>query len=61
MDEKGSLLGLIQRLVRVVVSSSDKTAFLRQLGQRETITVIETVGVFGQGAPLVVIMKGEKH
>jgi len=61
MDEKGFLLGLIQRSVRVVVNSSDKTAFLRQPGQRETITVIETVGVFGQNVPPMIIMKGEKH
>jgi len=61
MDEKGFLLGLIQRFMRVVVSSSDETAFLLQPGQRETITVIEMVGLSGQGVSLVVIMKGEKH
>jgi hypothetical protein len=30
MDRKGFLLGLIQRSARIVVNSSDKTAFLRQ-------------------------------
>ena len=35
--------------------------FLRQPGQRETIKVIETVDVFGQDVPPVIIMKGEKH
>ena len=49
MDKKGFLLGLIQRFMRVVVSSSDETAFLRQPGQWETITVIEMVSVSGQG------------
>ena len=47
IDEKGFLLGLIQRSVRVIVKSLEKTAFLRQPGQRETITVIEAVGTFG--------------
>ena len=46
--------------MRVIVKAS-KTAFLRQPGQRETITVIEAVGVFGQEIPPMIIMKGEKH
>ena len=61
MDEKGFLLGLIQRSVRVIVKASEQTAFLRQPGQRETITVIEAVGAFGQEIPPMIIMKGEKH
>ena len=61
MDEKGFLLGLIQRSVRVVVNSSDKKVFLWQPGQWETFTVIETVGVFSQDVPLTIIVKGEKH
>jgi hypothetical protein len=43
-DEKGFLLGLIQRPVRIVVNSSDKTAILRQPGQQEEITVINWIG-----------------
>ena len=39
-DEKGFLLGLVQRPVRIVVNSLDKTAILRQPGQQEKITVI---------------------
>jgi len=61
MDQKGFLLGLIQRSVRVVVKASEKTAFLQQSGQREMITVIEAVGAFGQEIPPMIIMKGEKH
>jgi len=43
------------------MNSSDKTAFLPQPGQRETITVIEAVGVFVQNVPPMIIMNGEKH
>jgi len=41
--------------------SIGETAFLRQPGQRETITVIEAVGEFGEEIPPMVIMKGEEH
>ena len=59
MDDKGFLIGLIQRSRRVIVPATEKTA-LRQPGNRETITVIEAVGVFGD-IPRVITMKGEKH
>jgi len=61
MDEKGFLIGLIQRSLRVIVKSDEKAAFLRQPGSRETVTVIEAVGIFAQDIPPMVIMKGEKH
>jgi len=48
MDEKGFLLGLIQRSVRVLVKATEKTAFLRQPGQRETITVMVSLELFMQ-------------
>ena len=60
MDEEGFLIGLIQRSCRVIVPATENTAFPRQPGSRETITVIEAVGVFGD-IPRVIIMKGEKH
>ena len=59
MDETGFLLGLIQYLVRVIVKASEKTAFLRQPGQREMITAIEAVGAFGEEIPPMITMKGE--
>jgi len=61
MDEKGFLIGLIQRSLRVIEKSDEKAAFLRQPGSRETVTVIEAVGIFAQDIPPIVIMKGEKH
>jgi len=61
MDEKGFLIGLIQCSLRVIVKSDEKAAFLRQPGLRETVTVIETVGIFAQDIPPMVIMRGEKH
>ena len=59
MDEAGILPGLIQYLVRVIVKASEKTAFLRQPGQREMITAIEAVGAFGEEIPPMITMKGE--
>jgi len=48
MDEKGFLLGLLQHSMRVIVKAPEKAAFLRQPGQRGTISVIEAVSAFGQ-------------
>ena len=45
----------------MIVKSDEKAAFLRQPGSRETVTVIEAVGIFAQNIPPMVIMKGEKH
>ena len=61
MDEKGFLIGVIKKSMRVLIESGEKTAFLRQPGNHENITVIETVGIFNQNIPPMVILKGEKH
>ena len=61
MDEKGFLIGVIKKSMCVLIEASEKAAFLRQPGDRENITVIETVGIFNQDMPPMVILKGEKH
>jgi hypothetical protein len=45
----------------VIISASEKNAFLRQPGNRQTITVVEAIGIGGQDIPPMVIMKGEYH
>ena len=58
MDEKGFLIGVIKKSMCVLIEASEKAAFLRQPGDRENITVIETVGIFNQDMPPMVILKG---
>jgi hypothetical protein len=59
MDEKGFLIGLIRKSMKVIISSGERNAFLRQPGNRQTITVIEAIGTGGQDIPPMVILKGE--
>ena len=59
MDEKGFLIGVIKKSMRVLIEAGEKAAFRRQPGNRENITVIETVGIFNQSIPPMVILKGE--
>jgi hypothetical protein len=47
--------------MKVIISASEKNAFLRQPGIYQTITVIEAIGTGGQDIPPVVIIKGEYH
>jgi hypothetical protein len=61
MDEKGFLIGLIRKSMKVIISSREKNAFLRQPGNRQTITVIEAIGTGFQDVPPMVILKGEHH
>ena len=61
MDEKGFLIGVIKKSMRVLIVADENAAFLRQPGNRENITMIETVGIFNQNIPPMVILKGEKH
>jgi len=61
MDEKGFLIGLIRKSMKVIISSSEKNAFLRQPGNRQTVTVVEAIGTGGQDIPPMVILKGEHH
>ena len=55
------MIGIIKKSIRVLIEASEKAAFHRQPGDHENITVIETVGVFNQDIPPMVILKGEKH
>ena len=61
MNEKGFLIGLIRKSMKVIISSSEKNAFLRQPGNRQTVTVVEAIGTGGQDIPPMVILKGEHH
>ena len=47
--------------MRVLIEADIKATFLRQPGDRENITVIETVGIFNQNIPPMVILKSERH
>ena len=58
-DERGFLIGIIKKSIRVLIEASEKATFLRQPGDRENIA--ETVGIFNQDIPPMVIPKGEKH
>ena len=58
MDEKGFLIGVIKKSMRVLIVVDEKAAFLRQPGDRENITMIETVDIFNQNIPPMVILKG---
>jgi hypothetical protein len=51
IDEKGFLIGLIRKSMKVIISSEERNAFLRQPGNRQTITVIEAIGTGGQDIP----------
>jgi len=46
MDKKGFQIGLIECSLKVIVKSDEKAAFLQQPCSRETVTVIEAVGIF---------------
>ena len=61
MDEKGFLIGVIKKSMRVLIEAGEEAAFLWQLGNRENITVIEAVNIFNQNIPPMVILKGEKQ
>ena len=51
MDEKGFLIGIIKKSMRVLIGAKENAAFLRQPGNRENIAVIETIGIFNQNMP----------
>ena len=48
MDEKGFLIGIVRKSMRVLTEVGEKAAFLQQSGNRKNITVIEAVGIFNQ-------------
>ena len=45
MDKKEFLIGVIKKPMRVLIAANKKAAFLRQPGNHEKITVIETIGI----------------
>ena len=45
MDEKEFLIGVIKKSMHVLIAADEKAAFLRQPGNHENITVIETIGI----------------
>jgi DDE superfamily endonuclease/helix-turn-helix, Psq domain len=56
MDEKGFLMGAIQRS-HVVIPVHEREAFLRQDGSREWISVVETISANGEYLPSWIIFK----
>jgi DDE superfamily endonuclease/helix-turn-helix, Psq domain/Tc5 transposase DNA-binding domain len=56
MDEKGFCMGAIQRS-HVFIPVSEKEAFLRQDGNREWISVIESISGSGETLPSFIIFK----
>ncbi len=56
MDEKGFCMGAIQRSY-VLIPVSEKEAFLRQDGNREWVSVIETISASGESLPSYIIFK----
>lgn len=59
MDEKGFLIGI--KSMSVLIEAEEKAAFLRQPGNRENITIIETIGIFNQNILPLVKHKGKKY
>ena len=59
MDEKGFLIGVVKKSMRVLIEAGEKAAFVWHPENRENITAIEAVGIFNQSIPPMVILKGE--
>lgn len=60
MDEKGFLLGLVTS-TKVIVTRKEQNRFVTQDGNRETITVLETVSAVGKALAPMIIFKGKYH
>jgi DDE superfamily endonuclease len=56
MDEKGFCMGAIQRS-NVVIPVGERAAFLRQDGNREWVSVIETISASGESLSSYIIFK----
>lgn len=56
MDEKGFCMGAIQR-PNVVIPVTERDAFLRQDGNREWVSVLETISASGESLPSYIIFK----
>jgi DDE superfamily endonuclease/helix-turn-helix, Psq domain len=56
MDEKGFCMGAIQR-AHVLIPRTEKEAFLRQDGNREWVSVLETISGNGESLPSYIIFK----
>lgn len=56
MDEKGFSMGAIQRL-NVIIPVAEREAFLRQDGNREWVSIIETISASGEFLSSYIIFK----
>jgi hypothetical protein len=56
MDEKGFAMGVVQRS-HVVIPISERDAFLRQDGNREWVSMIETISAAGKSLSSYIIFK----
>ena len=57
MDEKGFMMG-VAASAKVVISKHEKQAFSAQSGNREWVSLIESICTTGRSLPLFVIFKG---
>jgi hypothetical protein len=60
MDEKGFSMGATQKS-NVFISVAERQAFLRQDGNREWVSVIETISAAGKSLLSYIIFKGVYH
>lgn len=60
MDEKGFLLGLATS-AKVIVTRKSRNRFVTQDGNRDSITVLETVSAVGKALAPRIIFKGKYH
>jgi hypothetical protein len=60
MDEKGCILGISEK-ARVLIPSSSRVKYIKQAGDRESVTVIECIRSSGVAIPPFVIWKAHTH
>jgi hypothetical protein len=60
MDEKGCILGVSEK-ARVLIPSRSRVKYVKQAGNRESVTVIECISSSGVAIPPFVIWKAQTH
>ena len=59
MDEKGFMIG-VAGSAKVIISKHEKQAFSTHSGNREWVSLIESVGAVRDSLPVFIIFKGKK-
>ena len=60
MDENGCILGLSER-AKVLIPSDSEVSYKQQPGNRESVTIIESVNGAGDVIPPFVIWSAKEH